>query len=182
MNGRRRGWTAGTARRRLWTGAAVAALALIGLLLPRPAEQAVVIRVVDGDTLKVAYQGRPVSVRLIGIDTPESRENVKARRDAGRSRKRLEVVLLLGRRAHHFVRGLIKPGERIRLEFDAERRDRYGRLLAYVYLPDGRMLNEVIVRSGFAQPMTYPPNVRYRNLFSEAYREARAEGRGLWKE
>jgi hypothetical protein len=66
------------------------------------------------------------------------------------------------------------------LELDVQKIDPYGRLLAYVYLPEGRMFNEVLLEEGYAQVATFPPNVRYQERFLEAQREARARNRGLW--
>ncbi len=74
---------------------------------------------------------------------------------------------------------VIRPGDRIQIELDEER-DRYGRLLGCVWLQDDRMLNEEIVRAGYAGLMTYPPNVRYRDRFEQSYKEAREARRGLW--
>ena len=72
-------------------------------------------------------------------------------------------------------------GRRVRLEPDAEARDRYGRLLAYVFrVEDGRMVNESLVRGGYAIPLTIPPNDRYAERFEHAAEEARESGRGLW--
>jgi len=166
-----------------YTLAGVVAVALAAVLytLPRTQDTAAVIRVVDGDTLKINYQGRPESVRLIGIDTPESRVNAKAKRDAGRSRQSLRTIILAGQQAKHFVQGLVKPGDPLQLEFDVQQRDKYGRLLGYAYLSDGRMLNEVIIRSGYANPMTIPPNMKYQERFLLAFRLARQERAGLWK-
>lgn len=70
-------------------------------------------------------------------------------------------------------------GKRVRLEYDVEKRDRYGRTLAYVYV-GGVMVNERLVRAGYAQVSTYPPNVKYQERFLVAQREAREAGRGLW--
>jgi micrococcal nuclease len=149
---------------------------------PVAPDRAVVLHVVDGDTLKVEYQGRAERIRLIGIDTPESAPNSKARRNARRSRQKIKAIIRLGQEAKTYVQTLVRPGDSLRLEFDAERLDAYGRLLAYVYLPDGRMLNEVIIRSGYAQPLTIPPNLKYQALFLDACRKARDEHAGLWKE
>jgi micrococcal nuclease len=68
------------------------------------------------------------------------------------------------------------------MEFDVQKRAKGGRLLGYVYLSDGKMLNEEIVKAGYAYPMTVPPNVKYQERFLKAYREARENRRGLWKE
>lgn len=140
-----------------------------------------VIRVVDGDTLKINLQGHEESVRLIGIDTPESRANAKAMRDSNRSGQDIATIVSQGKEATAFTRSRVKIGDLVRLETDVQPRDRYQRLLAYVWLSDGTMLNEAIVRAGYAQPRTYPPNVRYQNLFLEAARDARRNGRGLWR-
>jgi micrococcal nuclease len=145
-------------------------------------DQAQVIRVVDGDTLKVKYQGRPERLRLIGVDTPESAPNAKARRDSRRSKTKLNTVVLMGQQAKHFLAQLVSPGDVLKLEFDVQETDKYGRLLVYAYLADGRMLNEVLVREGYAQVMTIPPNVKYQTRFTTAYEQARAARAGLWKE
>mgnify|MGYP000962099046 CR=1 FL=1 len=66
------------------------------------------------------------------------------------------------------------------LDYDVEKHDKYGRTLAYVYLSDGRLLNEVMIGSGYASPMTIPPNVKHQEKFLNAYKEAREKGLGLW--
>ncbi len=140
----------------------------------------VVLNVVDGDTLKIEHHGRIENLRLIGIDTPESRVNKKAQKDAARNQEDLKKMILLGQEATRYVKLLVKPGDPIRVEFDRQIRDKYGRLLGYVYLADGKMLNEEIVKAGYASLLTYPPNVKYEHKFLKAYREARANHRGLW--
>ncbi len=141
-----------------------------------------VVRIVDGDTLKVRYWGKDESIRLIGIDTPESRANKKAKKDAKRSGQDIKTITSMGKRATEYVKSLVKPGDLITIEFDAQQRDRYGRLLGYVYLSNGKMLNEEIVKAGYANVMTIPPNVRYQDRVLRAYREARESKRGLWRE
>lgn len=136
-----------------------------------------VTRAVDGDTLKLENGER---VRLIGIDTPEMHESEKLYRDSQRSGQDIPTIKELGRRAYEFTRNLVE-GKRVRLEFDVEKHDKYGRLLAYVYLKDGTFVNAEIVKEGYASLMTYPPNVRYVDLFQRLYREARENNRGLWK-
>ena len=144
---------------------------------------AVLIHVIDGDTLKVRTGGRVQTVRLIGIDTPEASLNDKARRDSQRSKVDLEVVIKLGERATRHLESLLEPGAPLKLEFDQERHDKYGRLLAYVYRSrDNLMLNEAMLRDGFAHPYTHPPNLRYVSLFRSRAAEARANKRGLWQE
>ena len=136
-----------------------------------------VMRVIDGDTVKLSNRER---VRLIGIDTPEVYESEKLYRDASRSHKDIRAIQEMGRRASRFVKELI-DGKTVRLEFDAQRRDRYGRLLAYLYLEDGTFVNARIVEEGYAKTYTIPPNVKYASLFSKLQGEARRQGRGLWK-
>jgi micrococcal nuclease len=135
---------------------------------------------VDGDTLTINHNGRKESIRLIGIDTPESKSNKKARKDAMRSNEDLRTIVSLGKEAAQFVKTLVHPGDPVFIEFDRQTRDKYGRLLGYVYLADGTMLNEEIVRAGYANLMTYPPNVKYQDRFLRAYHDARDNNRGLW--
>ncbi len=78
-----------------------------------------VIKVVDGDTLKVRYWGKEESIRLIGIDTPESRVNKKAKRDAKRSGQDIKTIIAMGKRATEYVESLVRPGDLITIEFDA---------------------------------------------------------------
>jgi len=136
-----------------------------------------VARVIDGDTIQLENGER---VRLIGIDTPEMHESNKLYRDAARSEQDVATIQKLGRRARDFTASLLE-GKRVSLEFDVERYDRYGRLLAYVYLKDGTFVNAKIVEEGYASLLTYPPNVKYVELFQELYRKAREARRGLWK-
>jgi micrococcal nuclease len=145
-------------------------------------EPVTVKRVVDGDTLKIIYQGQEESVRLIGIDTPESKRNKKARKDAGRSGKDVDAIAAMGKEAAKYVRTIVEEGDRATVEFDIQKRDKYRRLLGYVYLENGRMLNEEIVKAGYASPMTIPPNVKYKDRFLKLYREAREAKRGLFRE
>lgn len=134
--------------------------------------------VVDGDTLKLENGEK---VRLIGIDTPETKRNAKLNRDLKKTDKDAEALINMGKRAARFTIGLVLK-QYVRLEFDVQKRDRYNRLLAYVYLPDGRMLNAEIIKAGYAQMLTIPPNVKYQDLFLELQQEARDNNMGLWKE
>ena len=134
-------------------------------------------RVIDGDTLQLEDGQR---VRLIGIDTPEVHRSDKLYRDSERSKQDIRTIQELGRRASEFTKNLVE-GKRVNLEFDVERYDKYGRLLAYVYLKDGTFVNAEIIKQGYASLMTIPPNVKYSDLFLKLYQEARENQRGLWK-
>jgi len=134
-------------------------------------------RVVDGDTLKLSDSER---VRLIGIDTPESKDNAKLRKDSKRTGQNAKEIIEMGKRAADFTRKLV-DGKEVKLEFDVSQRDKYGRLLAYVYLIDGTFVNAEIIKQGFAQVMTIPPNVKYQDLFLKLQKEARENKRGLWR-
>lgn len=136
-----------------------------------------VTKAVDGDTLKLANDQR---VRLIGIDTPEVHESAKLYRDANKTRQSVETIRGLGKRSHEFTKKLVE-GKQVRLEFDVTKKDKYGRLLAYVYLQDGTFVNAEIIKQGYASLMTIPPNVKYEALFKELYSQAREAKRGLWK-
>ena len=129
--------------------------------------EAQVVDVIDGDTVKLS-DGR--SLRYIGIDTPEMR-----RRDGEHWVKEPEPY---AQEATEANRRWVE-GKRVRLEFDAQSQDRYGRLLAYVYVDDV-FVNRQLLAEGFAQPLTVPPNVRHADEFREIARDARANSRGLW--
>ncbi len=137
-----------------------------------------VSHIYDGDTISL---GSGEKVRLLGIDTPESSENKKLLRDAARSGQDTGDILRMGRLAAAYTRSLLQ-GRSVRLEFDIEKRDKYGRLLAYVYrVDDGLFVNEEIIRQGYAYPMTIPPNIRHADGFRKLFRQARKAGRGLWR-
>jgi len=120
-------------------------------------------KVIDGDTIRLE---NGETVRLIGIDTPETVHPSKA-------------VEYYGKEATDFTRMMIE-GKQVRLEFDVQKRDKYNRLLAYVYLEDGTFLNAELVKEGYANVSTYPPNVKYADLFAKLQKEARDNNRGLW--
>jgi len=135
-----------------------------------------VTRVVDGDTLALENGER---VRLIGIDTPEVHESKKLYRDSKRSSTDVTTIKKFGRKAWDFTRKLTE-NKRVNLEFDIEKRDKYNRLLAYVYLKDGTFVNAEIVKQGYASLLTIPPNVKYADLFRKLYEDARSKKIGLW--
>ncbi len=132
---------------------------------PTGLEDAVVINVVDGDTIDVLIGGRKLRVRYIGIDTPET---VDPRRP----------VECFGREASERNRELVE-GMTVGLERDVSETDQYGRLLRYVWA-NGEMVNATLVEEGYASAGTYPPDVRYAELFATLETQARAASRGLW--
>jgi len=125
-----------------------------------------VVRVVDGDTIHVRLDDRVEKVRYIGVNTPEVHHPRKGEEPGGREAMAVNRTLVEGRT--------------VRLETDVQTRDRYGRLLAYVWTGDV-MVNAELVRRGFAQVMTVPPNVRHQALFVKLQRDARDAERGLWR-
>jgi micrococcal nuclease len=160
-----------------WIGSAVLLLAAAAILLrpweggllPADAEpraaRAKVIRAVDGDTIEVRIGGQSEDVRYIGVDTPET---VKPG----------TPVQCFGHRASDFDRHLV-AGRQARLVFGVERRDIYGRLLAYVYIGH-RFVNAELVRRGFARTLEIPPNTLHSALFRDLELRAARAGRGLW--
>ena len=127
---------------------------------------AVVSRVVDGDTIVIRVGSASDKVRLIGIDTPES---VKPG----------TPVQCFALEASARTKALLPAGTPVRLEGDVEQRDRYGRLLAYVYA-DGRFVNRELVARGYARTLTIPPNVAHADEFARLAGRARSAGLGLW--
>jgi micrococcal nuclease len=136
-------------------------------------DAATILCVVDGDTLSIEYRGKAESVRLIGIDAPESTMNRKAGKDAVRRGQDLLTIASMGIDAAEFVRRIVKKGDTVAVDFDVRTRTKDGMLLGYVYMPDGRMLNEEIVRAGYAYVARMPPNVKYQERFISAYKEAK---------
>jgi micrococcal nuclease len=128
--------------------------------VPSGSREATVTRVVDGDTAILRGIGRS---RFIGVDTPE----VFGGREC------------FGPEASAFVKGIL-TGRRVRYAIGAEPRDRYGRALVYIWLQDGRFLNELLVARGYARPLAIAPNVRYAERFEQRAHEAREGRRGLW--
>jgi micrococcal nuclease len=161
---------------------AVAAVVLVGVLAwrlvevggsgsdgaPTPAGHSVqsrVVRVVDGDTIIAHVAGSDQYVRYIGVDTPET-----VKPDT--------PVQCYGPQASAENHRLVE-GRTVRLVFDRERRDPYGRLLAYVY-EDSRFVNATLVRGGYARPLTIAPNTAHAGLFHRLAGRAGKDGRGLW--
>lgn len=139
-----------------------------------PPGEAVVERVVDGDTLDVVIGGRTERVRLLGIDTPEIAHEAFGGRPANDTE-------CYGDEAVAYTASLLPVGTTVRLERDVVGRDDYGRLLAFVHrADDGLVVNVEIVRAGYARPLTIEPNVAYREVVVEAAREAQQVGAGLW--
>ena len=124
-----------------------------------------VTRITDGDTIHVEIDGQDERVRYIGIDTPETEHSPRG-------------AQAFGAEAMEANRRLVE-NRTVRLVLDVEPRDRYGRLLAYVYL-DETFVNAELVREGFAKQLTVPPNVRHADEFRRLEREAREAQRGLW--
>jgi micrococcal nuclease len=132
-----------------------------------PPGEATVVEVVDGDTIVVDLGGRREHVRLLGIDTPETKRPGTP-------------VECYGPEASARTAALLPEGAPVRLERDVEPRDRYGRLLAYVTTADGTAVNESLVRDGFADTLWVAPNGARRPVLDASAAEARRAGRGLW--
>ncbi|MCU1359597.1 MAG: putative nuclease, partial [Ilumatobacteraceae bacterium] len=129
---------------------------------------ATVIRVVDGDTVVVDIDGHAETLRLIGIDTPET---VKPN----------SPVECYGPEASKYTKHLLPKGTPLRLERDVEARDDYGRLLVYIYMAaDGTFVNLQLVQQGYATLLTFPPNVAHVDEFIAAARAAQQSDLGLW--
>jgi endonuclease YncB( thermonuclease family) len=127
-----------------------------------------VSRVVDGDTIILDIDGTSERLRLIGIDTPES-----VHPDGERN-------VEYGKIASAYTTSMLEE-QNVFIELDVQERDRYGRLLAYVYI-DGIMLNKLLLQEGHAMVSTYPPNVKYIEDFTALQEKARENGYGLWNQ
>lgn len=135
---------------------------------PEPALiEAQVVEVVDGDTIRVSIDGEVYPLRFIGIDAPETDHPA-----VGQER--------LGQEALEANRALVE-GQTVYLEYDVSPTDQYGRILAYVYLPDGRMVNEELVRLGLAVAQAYPPDTKHQDRLYAAEIGARSETINIWE-
>ena len=128
--------------------------------LPAGSGLAQVTNVIDGDTIDVRFNDRLYRVRYIGIDTPETGKDLW---DLATARNRALVT-----------------GKTVQLELDVSETDRYGRLLRYVYLPDGSLVNEILVREGLARVMPYPPDTAQDKRLQAAEAWARDRKLGIW--
>ncbi len=127
-----------------------------------------VIEVVDGDTIKVSIDGKTETLRLIGIDTPETKDPRKP-------------VQCFGQEASNNAKKLLE-GKKVRLESDESQsaRDKYDRLLRYVYLEDGTSYNKQIIADGYAHEYTYDTPYKYQQEYKQAQKDAEANNKGLW--
>ncbi len=134
-------------------------------------KEALVIDVIDGDTVvAVTEEGEKETVRYLLIDTPELHHPRRGEEELGREAKAFNASLVAGRK--------------VRFELDAEKRDRYGRLLAYAWIEEKgeeKMVNEMLVKEGLALPYFIPPNGKYLDRISEAAKRAKVRNVGLWK-
>ncbi len=132
-----------------------------------PSDVATIIRVIDGDTVVLRLQGEIETVRLIGVDTPETVHPTKP-------------VECFGPEASAFTHSVLKPKTQVRVQRDVEARDRYQRLLIYLYLIDGTFVNQELLRLGFARTMSIAPNTAFANRFTSIENVARENQIGLW--
>lgn len=129
-----------------------------------------IVRVKDGDTYVVSVREEEITVRLIGVDTPESVAPEEYYKENSEEGKEVSEI----------VKEKIKKGDTVFLEYDIEKNDRYGRSLAYVYFEDGEMVQEWLLENGYAQTMTIQPNSKYADLFASLQKEAMKAQKGLW--
>lgn len=136
-------------------------------LSPNSYADVFIVSVTDGDTIKVQYKGKVYKVRLLDIDTPETvKQGVR--------------VQAYGKEATRYIAKLVL-NKRVRLVFEKGLKDRYGRILAYVFLKDGSFINAMLVRNGYARVEIVPPNIRLSKYFNQLQEEAIADKSGLWR-
>lgn len=130
---------------------------------------ATVLSVIDGDTIDISISGRTERVRLIGINTPETKHPTKG-------------IECFGPEASAYLEQLLPKGTRLRVERDIEARDIYGRLLLYIYVADTDLfVNLELVARGFAQPMVFEPNTAHKLEFAHAATQAERSNIGMWQ-
>lgn len=154
----------------------VLGVVIIGLAVPAcgtsPLQRSVaptVVEVIDGDTIVIDFDGDLETVRLLGIDTPETVDPNRP-------------IQCFGQEASDFLTTLIGPGTELRVERDQQARDRFGRLLVYVFrASDGTFVNLELLRDGYADVAIYAPNEAYRSLLEHGEASARTAQAGLWR-
>lgn len=126
------------------------------------------VSVTDGDTLKINLNGKTETIRLIGIDTPETQDPRKP-------------VQCFGKEASNKAKEMLN-GQKVRIESDPTQgdKDKYGRLLRYVYLQDGTFFNKYMIEEGYAHEYTYNLPYKYQSEFKKAETQAREQNKGLW--
>ena len=135
--------------------------------LPDNLHEATFVRVVDGDTLIANIDGKEEYVRLILVDTPETKHPK-------------QPVQPFGPEASAFMEHTYKPSDTIQLEYGPEKRDIYDRILAYVYTEDGDMFNKLLLKKGLARVAVYPPNDKYVDEFRKLEQKAKKQKIGIW--
>ncbi len=137
--------------------------------------------IVDGDTIDLLFDKESTRIRLIGIDTFESRSSTKAKAQAYDYGISVEEVIRRGKRATVYIKEKLSKRVKYYLEYDEDFKDRYGRTLGYVWFSNHEMLNMDIICDGYAVPLTIQPNDKYASQFTHCYEDAKAQGLGVWK-
>ena len=140
----------------------------------------ILVSVTDGDSILVRCQQTSERVRFIGIDAPELHSGEHSQRQSDQYGQSEYAVRQSGKAAKAHLASILEIGQSLELRLDREARDRYGRLLAYVYSDDGSMINSRMVADGYAAPLTVKPNVVHKEEFEQLYSRARREQRGIW--
>jgi micrococcal nuclease len=156
-------------------------LTLAPLAAPERARAQEVEFVFDGDSFRADMGVLTQGVRLVGIDCPEGTPSAKARREAKRLRMSMKDYLRYGDQAADLTRKLLPKKSKFRIEYDVEKRDKYGRLLGYVFTPDGKMVNEELVKAGLATLFPTDKNVKYKRRLQAALAYAKKNRLGMWK-
>jgi micrococcal nuclease len=134
-----------------------------------------VVRIVDGDTIVLSNGNK---IRLIGVDTPESHYNKKIERDVVRSKCKADDIIKMGAQSADYLSNLLL-GNKIRLKYDNQRKDMYGRSLGYVFTKDGTFINEKIIADGYGR-VYLSTSFKFKKKFKQAETDAKAKKKGLW--
>jgi len=145
--------------------------------------RAEVFSIADGDTITVLVKGQKLKIRLHGIDTLEVHNNKKAKEQKILLKKKtVTEVMEWGKKAKQMTAGLIPAGTIVYLELDKKKVDKYKRVLAYVFLEDGKMLNELLLQEGLALPYEKTiKSLKYSEILIKAWQKAVFEEKGIWK-
>ena len=139
------------------------------------------ITILDGDTIKLHINNKNTKIRLIGIDAFETTKSNKAYKQAYQNQFDLDEVIQKGKETKEFLRELLNNKTEFFLEYDEDKKDVYGRILAYVWTSNTQMINMQIICSGYADILTIDPNDKYADKFETCLESAKQKNLGIWE-
>ncbi|MCX5781133.1 MAG: thermonuclease family protein [Elusimicrobia bacterium] len=140
-------------------------------------ETAKVLKVVDGQSLEIEYDGQKETIYFLGVAIPK----LGPGDEIYKSKKYKKTLKKREKESFKLVKSLVREGDRILIEFDERKWDRLHRFVGYIFVSDGRMLNEEVIKAGYSNVELRPPNIKYEDRFNQIVKEAKIKKKGIWK-